>query len=226
MPPRFTPATLKFLRALKKNNDREWFKARKDEYEAHVKAPMLEVIGQLAKDFKKIAPELEASPKVSLYRIYRDTRFSEDKTPLKTNVAAVFPWKGLARHSGAGLYFEVSPGWVWMGGGLYSPETPDLVKIREHIIDTWPEIRKVTTNKAFVTHVRELHGDRLTRVPRGFPADSPAVAYLKQRQFLASREFPADFATDAKFYPTLVSTFAAMMPLIRFLNEPLTASRE
>ena len=116
MSPRFTPATLKFLRALKKNNDREWFKARKDDYEAHVKAPMLEVIGQLAKDFKKIAPELEASPKVSLYRIYRDTRFSEDKTPLKTNVAAVFPWKGLARHSGARLVLRSVAGLGVDGG--------------------------------------------------------------------------------------------------------------
>ena len=137
MAPRFTSDTLKFLRALKRNNDREWFRRRKDEYERHVRAPMLAVIEQLARDFQRFAPELVASPKASLYRIYRDTRFSEDKTPLKTNAAAVFPWKGLARHEGAGLHFEIAPGWVWIGGGMYAPQPAHLVKVREHIVATW-----------------------------------------------------------------------------------------
>jgi uncharacterized protein (TIGR02453 family) len=183
---------------------------------------MIDVIEQLARDFKRIAPELVASPKASLYRIYRDTRFSEDKTPLKTNAAAVFPWKGLARHEGAGLYFEVAPGWVWIGGGMYAPQSPQLVRVREHIVDTWPAIRKITTARAFATRVGTLHGDRLTRVPRGFPADHPSVEFLKHRQFLASREFPADFATNDDFYPTLLATFAAIVPLVRFLNAPLS----
>jgi uncharacterized protein (TIGR02453 family) len=221
MAPRFTPDTLKFLRALKRNNDREWFKSRKDDYERHVRAPMIAVIEQLARDFRRIAPELVAAPKTSLYRIYRDTRFSEDKTPLKTNAAAVFPWKGLARHEGAGLYFEIAPGWVWIGGGLYAPPTPHLVKVRTHIVDTWPEIKRVTSGKTFVTRVGALHGDRLTRVPRGFPADHPSVEFLKHRQFLASREFPADLATSDAFYPTLLATFAAIVPMVAFLNAPL-----
>ena len=222
MAPRFTSDTLKFLRALKRNNDREWFRSRKDEYERHVRAPMLAVIEQLARDFRRFAPELIASPKASLYRIYRDTRFSEDKTPLKTNAAAVFPWKGLARHEGAGLYFEVAPGWVWIGGGMYAPQPPHLVKVREHIVETWPEIRRITRSTAFVKGVETLHGDRLTRVPRGFAADHPAVEFLKHRQFLASREFPTELATNTDFYPTLLSTFTAIVPLVRFLNEPLS----
>jgi uncharacterized protein (TIGR02453 family) len=221
MAPRFTSDTLKFLRALKRNNDREWFRSRKDEYERHVRTPMLAVIEQLAKDFRRFAPELMASPKASLYRIYRDTRFSEDKSPLKTNAAAVFPWKGLARHEGAGLYFEIAPGWVWIGGGMYAPQPPHLVQVREHIVQTWPEIRKITRSKAFVTRVGTLHGDRLTRVPRGFPADHPAVEFLKHRQFLASHEFPPELATSTDFYPTLLATFTAIAPLVRFLNAPL-----
>jgi uncharacterized protein (TIGR02453 family) len=224
MPPRFTKDTLKFLRVLKRNNDREWFRSRKDDYEQHVRVPMIAVIEQLAKDLPRVAPELIASPKASLYRIYRDTRFSEDKTPLKTNAAAVFPWKGLARHEGAGLYFEIAPGWVWIGGGMYSPETPQLVKVREHIVETWPEIRKITTSKTFVKRVETLRGDRLTRVPRGWPADHPAVEFLKHRQFLASREFPADLAFADEFYPTLLATFTAIVPLVRFLNAPLSST--
>ena len=208
MPPRFTKDTLKFLRALKRNNDREWFRSRKGDYEQHVRAPMIAVIEQLARDLPRFSPELIASPKASLYRIYRDTRFSEDKAPLKTNAAAVFPWKGLARHEGAGLYFEVAPGWVWIGGGMYAPPTPQLVRVREHIVDTWPEIRKITTSRAFTNRVGTLGGDRLTRVPRGFAADHPSVDFLKHRQFLAAREFPADFATGDDFYPTLLETFS------------------
>jgi uncharacterized protein (TIGR02453 family) len=222
MRPRFPPDTLKFLRRLKRNNDREWFRSRKDEYEQYVRGPMIAVIEQLAKDLPAIAPELVASPKASLYRIYRDTRFSDDKTPLKTNAAAVFPWKGLARHEGAGLYFEVAPGWLWIGGGMYAPPPPHLVKVREHIVSTWPEIRKITKGKAFVRRVDALEGDRLSRVPRGFPADHPAAEYLKRRQFLAAREFPPELATSDDFYPTLLGTFAAIVPLVRFLNAPLS----
>ena len=95
----FTRKTLAFLRALKRNNDREWFRARKADYEQHVRGPMIDLVGRLAQDFRTLAPDLIADPKVSLYRIYRDTRFSEDKSPLKTHVAAHFPARGFARGS-------------------------------------------------------------------------------------------------------------------------------
>ena len=108
--PSFTPKSLSFLRSLKRNNDREWFRARKDDYERHVRAPMVAVIERLAVDFGRFAPELDASPKRCIYRIYRDTRFSGDKTPLKTQIAASFRWRGLPRGRSAGLYFEVHPG--------------------------------------------------------------------------------------------------------------------
>src|SRR5262245_59160562 len=101
--PRFTPKAIAFLRGLKRNNNRDWFNARKDDYEQLLKAPLLDVIGQLAIDFKKIAPELSATPK-SMFRIYRDTRFSGDKSPYKTYVSAVFPHKNLPKLGGAGLY--------------------------------------------------------------------------------------------------------------------------
>jgi uncharacterized protein (TIGR02453 family) len=220
----FTPRTLSFLRSLKRNNNREWFAGRRDDYERHVKQPMLAVIDRLAIDFGRFAPELDASPKRCLYRIHRDTRFSGDKTPYKTQVAASFRWRGLPRGESAGLYVEVAPGWVWMGGGFYAPETSHLVRIRQHISDTHPELQKLERRPAFRTAVGALDGERLTRVPRGFMKDDPSAEYLKYRNFLAGREFPADFATSPKFYPTLVTTFKALMPLIRFLNEPLMPS--
>jgi len=217
----FTAETLKFLRALKRNNDRDWFKARKDKYEQHVRGPMIAVIERLARDFQSFAPEIVASPKTSLYRIYRDTRFSDNKTPLKTQVSASFRWKGLPKGEGAGLYLEVHPQWVWMGGGFWAPPTPQLVRIREHIADTFPEIQRLSRAKAFTSVFGTLDGEKLTRVPRGYPKDHPAAEYLQFKQFLAGREFPPEFATSSAFYPALIQTFKAAMPLIRFLNEPL-----
>ncbi len=226
MSPRFTKDTLKFLRALKRNNDREWFKSRKDDYEQHVRGPMVAVIEQLAGDFQRVAPQVVASPKASLYRIYRDTRFSDDKRPLKTHVAAVFPWRGLQKHEGAGLYFEITPKWVWVGGGMYSPQPPQLQQVREHIADTWPEIQRIAKHRTFVKHIDTLEGNRLTRVPRGFATDHPAAEGRKHRQFIAGSEFPAELAHQDEFYPTLLTTFKALMPLIAFLNEPLSDGSE
>jgi uncharacterized protein (TIGR02453 family) len=224
--PRFTSDTLKFLRALNRHNDREWFRARRDEYERQVRAPMVAVIEQLARDFRRFAPEMEASPKTSLYRIYRDTRFSEDKSPLKTHIAASFSWRGLPRGESAGLYVEVHPQWVWMGGGFYAPETAHLVRIREHIAETYPEIHRIARAAAFRRAVSALDGERLARVPRGFARDHPAAEYLQFRTFLAGREFEPALATSARFYPTLVGTFRAVMPLVRFLNEALVTPGE
>ena len=215
----FTPKTLAFLRALKRNNDRDWFRERKDEYERHVRGPMIQAIERLAVDMNKFAPELTADPKKSLYRIYRDTRFSEDKTPLKTNAAAVFPPRGFPRHEGAGLYFEVAPGWTWIGGGLYMPPSSTLHAIRERIAASHPRLHRIVTAPAFKKAVGELHGDQLSRVPLGYGKDHPAAHYLRFKQYLGFKEFPADFATKAEFYPTLLTTFKAMVPLLRFVND-------
>ena len=219
----FTPKTLAFLRALKRNNDREWFRARRDDYERHVRGPMIQAIERLAVDLRKFAPELVADPKRSLYRIYRDTRFSSDKTPLKTNVAAVFPPRGFPRHEGAGLYFEVAPGWTWMGGGLYMPPAPALHAIRATIASSHPRLHRLVTAPAFRKTLGEVQGERLTRVPLGFRKDHPAAHYLQLKQFLGFREFPPEFAISADFYPELLRTFKALMPMLRFLNDAVRA---
>ena len=116
------------------------------------------VVERLAEDLPPFAPELIASPKKSLFRIYRDTRFSNDKKPLKTHAAAVFRTRQLPWPQGAGLYFEIAPGWVWIGGGMWRPEPPELVRLREHIADTWPEIQDITRTAAFRRRFEELSG--------------------------------------------------------------------
>jgi uncharacterized protein (TIGR02453 family) len=215
----FTTKTLSFLRALKRNNRREWFQPRKDDYETHVRAPMVALLERLAIDMRTFAPELIADPKISLFRVYRDTRFSSDKTPYKTHVAARFPLRGVPKGEGAGLYFEIAPGWVWMGGGMYMPTTADLHDIRAQIAATHPRgLHKVVTAPAFKRAVGELTGDRLTRVPLGYSKDHPASHYLQFKQFLGSCEYEASLATSRRFYSELLKVFTAVAPLVQFLN--------
>lgn len=223
--PRFPPAALTFLRALKRNNDREWFRARQDRYETLIRAPMVRIVERLAGDFQTFAPDHVATPKVSLFRIYRDTRFSENKAPFKTQIAAVFPCRGLPKHHGAGFYFEITPGWVWAGGGLYAPDTSQLQAVREHVAANSQQLRAIVESPGFRRRFGRLEGERLQRIPRGFPKDHEAADYLRHRQFIAGREFPATFASSPRFYAGLVDVFRCLAPLTRFLNEPLRGDR-
>ena len=217
----FTRKTLAFLRALKRNNDREWFRARKDDYEEHVRTPMVALLQQLARDLPAFAPDLVSDPRVCLFRIYRDTRFSSDKRPLKTNVAAHFPSRKFPKGEGAGLYVEVAPQWVWMGGGIYMPSSDELNAIRAAIADDHQRFRRVVTAPAFRRAVGELSGERLTRVPRGYLKDHPAAEYLRHRQFIGGREFSADFAMSPRFYSQLLTVFRGIAPLVGFLNHAI-----
>lgn len=182
---------------------------------------MIDVLARLAVDFQSFAPELVSDPKVSLFRIYRDTRFSSNKAPLKTAIGAHFPSRHFARKEGAGLYFEIAPGWVWIGGGMYMPSTADLHAIREEIAATHPHLHRVVTSPAFKKAVGSMTGDRLTRVPRGYLKDHPAAHYLQFKQFLGSCEYDAPFATSPRFYPELIRVFKAVTPLVQFLNRAL-----
>ena len=217
----FPAETLRFLRALKRNNRREWFEAHRGDYEQYVRQPMTAIVERLAVDLRAFAPELVASPKVSMYRIYRDTRFSDNKTPYKTHVAAVFPTRGLEKHQGAGLYFHVSPDEVWIGGGMYMPQPPQLHSVREHIAGHFKQLRAIVESPGFRKHLGTLEGDKLKRVPRGFAAEHPAAEYLKFKHFVAGAELPSTLATSPAFYTTLLTTFRQVVRLTRFLNAPL-----
>jgi uncharacterized protein (TIGR02453 family) len=224
MPAFFTPRTLTFLRALKRHNDREWFKARKEQYEAEVRGPLAALIEQLSADAHDFAPGILFSPRDSILRIYRDTRFSEDKTPLKTHIAAQFPPRTLPKGRGAGLYLMVEATGAWAGGGIYGPEKSALLQIREHLAGNHQRFRSIVASPRFKKQLGGLQGERLQRVPRGFVADHPAADYLKFKQLYAGREFTAAETTSPRFYTALVTAFRDIMPLITFLNEPLLGS--
>jgi uncharacterized protein (TIGR02453 family) len=217
---------LQFLKRLKANNNRDWFTENKATYEAFVKKPMLELIEILAVEFSKFAPEIQASSRTSMYRIYRDTRFSKDKSPFKTHVAGVFPPRGLGKHGGAGFYFHIAPAEVFIGGGLYMPLPEDLKAVREAVASDPRRFEKIVRQRAFLQMFTEVTGAQLTRVPRGFAPAHPAADYLRFKQYLAARTLPSEAATSPDFAATLVETFRILHPFIQFLNEPLLAGRQ
>ena len=145
-----------------------------------------------------------------------------EQSALKTNIAAVFPHRALGRMNGAALYFEIAPGWVWIGGGVYAPDAAQLQAIRAHVAEHHQELDAIVRSRGFI-RLGGLKGEQMTRVPRGFATDYPAARYLRHRQFMGVREESADFATRPDFYRQLLATFSQFVPLCRFLNEPLVA---
>ena len=219
----FPPEALSFLRRLKRNNHREWFLKNKPVYEAKVKAPMVELVLALGREMKKFAPEMQTDPARAIYRIYRDVRFSPNKTPYKTHVSAIFHPGGRPKHDGAGLYFHVSPSEVEIAGGVYLPERDTLLAIRHHIASHHRQLRTILEAPEFRRLFGEPWGEKLTRAPKGFPPNHPAAELLRYKQLLADVAHPADLAETPRLFSTLVECFRAMMPLVRFLNAPLKA---
>ena len=219
-PPRFSREGLKFLTHLRKHNNRPWFQVRKQIYEQTVKAPMVELILALQQAFRGMAPEMVADPQVSLYRIYRDTRFSRDKSPYKTHAAAVFPVRGLPKNSGPSLYFHVSAEEVLIGGGMYMPEPAVLRAVREDIAAFPKKFLSIVEGKKFRKAFGELEGEQLRSMPKGFAADHAAAKYLRYKQFLFGEVHPPELALNPRLLKTILRCFQEGMPLIRFLKEP------
>ncbi len=215
---------MRFLRQLRRNNNREWFLKHKATYEEKVKKPMLEAVQALGGVLSVVAPEMETDPRRSIFRIYRDTRFSADKSPYKTQVAAVFWPRGMTKHACASLYFHIAPEEVLIGGGIYMPAAGELRLLRHHIAGNWEGLHRITTNRSFKRYFGELQGEQLARVPRGYPADHPAAELLRYKQYLAYVLDPPELAESSKLLPRISTLFGALVPLVRFLNAPLRQS--
>jgi uncharacterized protein (TIGR02453 family) len=214
---------LNFMRRLKKNNTRIWFENHKNEYETHVKLPMQSLITSLQPEFEKFAPEFDINPKRSIFRIYRDIRFSKDKTPYKTHAAAHFVLRGKPKGlEGSGYYLHIEPGEVFLGGGIYIPDNDQLKKIRA-ALDSKPEAFLHIINKTrFKKMFGVLEGEKLQRVPQGYSPDHPMAEWLKLKQFFVGVEYKDSVCTDEKFIRLVASVYATATPLVRFLNEALS----
>jgi len=175
----FSPEAISFLRALKRNNRREWFQPRKAQYEKLIKAPMLELAERLNEEFARFAPDYITPPEKVVYRIYRDTRFSPDKTPYKTHVAAMFPRHTAVKRAGAVFYFHFTEKELLSFGGVYGPDRDELLAYRTLLQESYAEFNKILSDK----HVRKmfggLQGEQLSRMPKGFPVEHRAEALLR-----------------------------------------------
>lgn len=222
--PGFPKETLRFLRALRRNNNRDWFLAHKDTYETSVRAPMLELVTALGGAILNFAPEMVVDPRRNVYRIYRDIRFSQDKSPYKTQIAALFWPRSLAKNACAALYFHLEPAEVLVAGGIYMPGPAEIRAIRGHIAVNWEQMRTIVSAPQFRKLFGGLEGEQLARPPRGFPLEHPAMDLLRYKQFLVSTTCPPGLGESPELFPRIVTAFAAMMPLLRFLNAPLERS--
>ncbi len=217
----FPPETLGFLSQLSVNNNRDWFQANKTTFEQKVKAPMFDLVLALGNAMQGFAPEMVVEPQRSIYRIYRDTRFSKDKSPYKTHMAALFWPRRLNKDQGAALYFHISSEEVLIAGGIYMPMAPELRAIRQYISANAPALRKIIAEKSFRKEFGSLTGEQAKRVPREFPTDHAAGDLLRYKQFLVTVSEPPQLAESPKLFARILKAYLAMMPLIRYLNTPL-----
>ncbi len=222
--PYFRPEALTFLRNLAKHNDRAWFQPRKEQFEAELKEPMLAIVRKITDAMVDFAPNHLRPAEKSLFRIYRDTRFSSDKRPYKTHIAAWWRHEGLQKTSGAGYYFHVSAKEVIIAAGAYMPEKEQLAAIRHWLLDHHAELRKLLQNPKVRKHFDEFEGNALTRPPKGFPCEHPGMDLIRCRQWGLAAELPAKTALKKDIADVVIRYFKIAAPVVDALNTPIEAT--
>lgn len=215
----FTNAMFEFLGDLEQNNDRAWFQDNRHRYIEDVQEPALSFIADFAPRLKAISPHFRADAKVqggSLFRIYRDTRFSADKSPYKTNTGVHFRHERSKDAHAPGYYLHLQPGECFMGAGLWRPETKVAHRIRERIAEDSPAWKKAAHGKRF-TDVYTLQGDSLIRPPKGFEADHPLMPDLKRKDFIASIPLTDKVVTAPGFMDEFSDYCRRATPFMAFL---------
>ena len=213
----FAPELFRFLKDLKANNDRAWFAENKDRYEREVREPALAFVEDFAPHLHDISPHFVADPRPSggsLFRIHRDTRFSKDKAPYKTQVGIHFRHERAKDAHTPGFYLHLQPGSVFAAVGIWHPDAPALTNIREAIVADPQAWRRASEG------VR-LGGESLKRAPAGFDPEHPLVEDLKRKDFIASVELTQKEACSAGFLERFAGTCRETSPLVRFLCEAL-----
>lgn len=214
----FPTEGITFLRELKKHNDREWFTPKLDEYKQLVRGPMIELVASLHAAMLGFAPDYVGEPAKCVYRVYRDTRFSKNKTPYKTSTEALFWHNRLDKNSGGGFYVSISPEQVAVGGGLYMPDPARLLAVRQQIAAQTAAFRATFESKAVRRLMGELQGEQTKRVPKGFAADHPAGDLLRRKSFILYTKLDPEIATSPKLYREIVTRFEAITPFVEFLT--------
>lgn len=215
----FSDKTFRFLRALGRNNSREWFAAHKADYETQLRQPFLRLIADLQPDLAAISPHYRADPRQvggSLFRIHRDTRFSNDKMPYKTWSGARFFHARSKTAPAPSFYLHVQPGECFVGAGLWHPEPETQRRIRNFIVDNPTGWRAATQAPAFKRKF-ELTGASLVRPPRGYPADHALIEDLKRKDFVAGAALDDDTVLGPRLRQAVAAGFAGMAPMVDYL---------
>ena len=223
--PGFPPEAAQFFRSLARHNKREWFQPRKAIFEEQVKQPMRLLVEALNGELRKFAPLYVTDPDKAIYRIYRDTRFSKDKTPYKDHIAASFHRRGADGRGDAGYYVAMSHKEAAVGGGIYMPQPDQLLAIRNHIAEHHEKLRKILKARAVKELLGEMQGEQLSRVPKGFCAEHPAADLLRFKQFFLYVDLPPEVAITPSFFGEIVKRFKAMQPFLEFITAPLGSKR-
>jgi len=209
-----------FLKKLKKNNNRPWFQKHREVYEESVRFPMQCLVASLAERMADAAPEMEFNPRKSIFRIYRDVRFSKNKAPYKTNIAASFRMKGEGTSpvENPGLYLGIGPGEIYIGGGLYMPTADQLKAIRKSIAGQPDEFLAVAGGRSFKRDFGGIQGETLSKAPLGYPRDHPMIEYLKHKQFYIGKDFDDEsICLKPRFLDQAVRVLTGTMPFLRWL---------
>ena len=225
----FTPETMRFFRALSKNNDREWFERRRGVYERALKAPLLAVVTEINSELEDFAPEfIRPAHKVAM-RIFRDTRFSPDKRPYKSNLSAWWAKRGLEKASGAGFYLQVGPENSFVAAGLYAPERDSLLLVRRWLAENHQRYRATLQPlfepKGKRAAMAAIEPAALTRNPKGFPPEHPAGDLLRARNWGVTLPIAPDVVLSPSLTQEVAAQFRRAAELIALLNEPLEAAR-
>lgn len=219
----FSPDALQFLADLAEHNDRAWFQPRKADYERLLKEPMEGLVAALNERFASRGIPIDADPRRAMFRIYRDIRFSKDKSPYKTHVSASLPWNegrtgsdATAHHGGA--YVHIEPGHSYVGGGMWHPEKPRLDAFRRAIVDDPDRVRLALEDPAFLRRLGPLDShDMLKRVPPGFPADHPMADQLRFKDLTFGRSLSDHEVVSPTLPDVLVEDLASAVPVFCFL---------
>ncbi|WP_455206463.1 DUF2461 domain-containing protein [Kaarinaea lacus] len=216
----FPKDLFKFLQELAKNNNREWFHANKARYRETIVEPMSEFIQAMGYRFDKMAIRFVADPRPhggSMFRIYRDTRFSKDKRPYKQHVACHFRHEAGKDAHAPGFYVHLEPGAVFFGGGVWMPPNPVLEKIRNTIVENPNAWKRIITNTTFKKRFGGIEGDSLQRVPRGFDKDHPFADDLKRKSFFVTQDIDPALAMTPKFISEVERAFKTASPFMKYL---------
>jgi uncharacterized protein (TIGR02453 family) len=211
---------------LNKNNQREWFQPRKEEFEELLRRPLVQFAELVNAMLLKDAPEYAVpDPAKALNRIYRDVRFSADKKPYQTHVSMLFPNQRLGKKGGAALYFHLSATEAMIAAGMYFGETSELQAVREHLAEKHAGFLKILAAKPLKKKFGELEGESLQKAPKQFGLNHPAADLLRRKQWLLHSRFPATDALNEKFAADALKAFQLLIPFVSFLNQPLVGKR-